>query len=145
MWRSPEPSPGSGGPPGLRAPHAAWRRWWQPQKPRLDHPGDVHFGLLKPISFIPWLRNGQNWPKGPYPNQKKIKKKSINQILLYPQDNLSPVLCHAPVKVDSHLSGRPGPYGHSGPDIGQLAGTAKVEHPGPPGDFPAHPACGHCR
>ena len=49
------------------------------------------------------------------------------------------------VKVDSHLSGRPGPYGHSGPDTGQLAGTAKVEHPGPPGDFPAHPACGHCR
>ena len=49
------------------------------------------------------------------------------------------------VKVDSHLSGRPGPYGHSGPDSGQLAGTAKVEHPGPPGDFPAHPACGHCR
>ena len=48
-------------------------------------------------------------------------------------------------KVDSHLSGRPGPYGHSGPDTGQLAGTAKVEHPGPPGDFPAHPACGHCR
>ena len=49
------------------------------------------------------------------------------------------------VKVDSHLSGRPGPYGHSGPDTGQLTGTAKVEHPGPPGDFPAHPACGHCR
>ena len=49
------------------------------------------------------------------------------------------------LKVDSHLSGRPGPYGHSGPDTGQLAGTAKVEHPGPPGDFPAHPACGHCR
>ena len=57
MWRSPEPSPGSGGPPGLRATHAAWRRWWQPQKARLDHPGDVHFGLLKPISFIPWLWN----------------------------------------------------------------------------------------
>ena len=49
------------------------------------------------------------------------------------------------LKVDSHLSGRPGPYGHSGPDTGQLAGTAKVEHPGPPADFPAHPACGHCR
>ena len=49
------------------------------------------------------------------------------------------------LKVDSHLSGRPGPYGHSGPDTGQLAGTAKVEHPGPPGDFPAHPACGQCR
>ena len=71
MWRSPEPSPGSGGPPGLRATHAAWRRWWQPQKARLDHPGDVHFGLLKPISFIPWLWNGQVWPKGPYPNQTK--------------------------------------------------------------------------
>ena len=51
----------------------------------------------------------------------------------------------AQLKVDSHLSGRPGPYGHSGPDTGQLAGTAKVEHPGPPGDFPAHSACGHCR
>ena len=24
----------------------------------LGHPGDVHFGLLKPISFIPWLRRG---------------------------------------------------------------------------------------
>ena len=71
MWRSPEPSPGSGGPPGLRATHAAWRRWWQPQKARLDHPGDVHFGLLKPISFIPWLWNGQVWPKGPYPYQTK--------------------------------------------------------------------------
>ena len=73
MWRSPEPSPGSGGPPGLRATHAAWRRWWQPHKARLDHPGDVHFGLLKPISFIPWLWNGQVWPKGPYPNQTKKK------------------------------------------------------------------------
>ena len=76
MWRSPEPSPGSGGPPGLRATHAAWRRWWQPQKARLDHPGDVHFGLLKPISFIPWLWNGQVWPKGPYPSQTKKNKKS---------------------------------------------------------------------
>ena len=95
MWRSPEPSPGSGGPPGLRATHAAWRRWWQPQKARLDHPGDVHFGLLKPISFIPWLWNGQVWPKGPYPNQTKPIQNG--QILLYPQDNLPPVLCHAPV------------------------------------------------
>ena len=74
MWRSPEPSPGSGGPPGLRATHAAWRRWWQPQKARLDHPGDVHFGPLKPISFIPWLCNGQVWPKGPYPNQTNKNK-----------------------------------------------------------------------
>ena len=39
--------------------------------------------------------------------------------------------------VDSHLSGRPGPYGHSGPDTGQLAGTAKVEHPGPPAYSPS--------
>ena len=80
MWRSPEPSPGSGGRPGLRATHAAWRRWWQPPKASLDHPGDAHFCLLKPIS-IPWLRNGQNWPKGrnwpteltdkTYPNQTK--------------------------------------------------------------------------
>ena len=76
MWRSPEPFPGSGGPPGLRATHAAWRRWWQPHEARLDHPGDVHFGLLKPISFIPWLWNGQVWPKGPYPNQTKKKKRS---------------------------------------------------------------------
>ena len=37
-----------------------------------------------------------------------------------------------------------GPVCAFGPG-GQLAGTAKVEHPGPPGDFPAHPACGHCR
>ena len=49
-----EPSPGSGGQPGLRATRAAWRRWWQPSKASLGHPGDVHFGLLKPISFIPW-------------------------------------------------------------------------------------------
>ena len=93
MWRSPEPSPGSGGPPGLRATHAAWRRWWQPHKARLDHPGDVHFGLLKPISFIPWLWNGQVWPKGPYPNQ--TKKSQNGQMLLSPQGNLSRVLCHA--------------------------------------------------
>ena len=56
-----------------------------------------------------------------------------------------PIRSSLPVKVHSHLSGRPGPYGHSGPDTGQLAGTAKVEHPDPPGDFPAHPARGHCR
>ena len=29
------------------------------------------YSSLKPISFILWLRNGQNWPKGPYPNQTK--------------------------------------------------------------------------
>ena len=46
MWRSPEPPPGSGGRPGLNL---------QPPKASLGHPGDVHFGLLKPISFIPWL------------------------------------------------------------------------------------------
>ena len=38
MWRSPEPSPGNGGRPGLRATHAAWRRWWQPPKASLGHP-----------------------------------------------------------------------------------------------------------
>ena len=80
MWRSPEPSPGSGGRPGLRATHAAWRRWWQPPKVSLGHPGDVHFGLLKPISFIPWLRNGQIWPKGPYPNQTKPKSAIFEDI-----------------------------------------------------------------
>ena len=42
MWRSPEPSPGSGGPPGLRATHAAWRRWWQPQKARLFWPTQTY-------------------------------------------------------------------------------------------------------
>ena len=82
MWRSPEPSPGSGGPPGLRATHAAWRRWWQPQKARLDHPGDVHFGLLKPISFIPWLWNGQVWPKGPYPNRTEKKYRVLRHALV---------------------------------------------------------------
>ena len=93
MWRSPEPSPGSGGPPGLRATHAAWRRWWQPQKARLDHPGDVHFGLLKPISFIPWLRNGQNWPKGPYPNQTKKKYRSSFILrITYHQSSVTPPL-----------------------------------------------------
>ena len=81
MWRSPEPSPGSGGRPGLRATHAAWRRWWQPPKVSLGHPGDVHFGLLKLISFIPWLRNGQIWPKGPYPNQTKVVGISFSQMI----------------------------------------------------------------
>ena len=92
MWRSPEPSPGSGGPPGLRATHAAWRRWWHPPKARLDHPGDVHFSLLKPISFIPWLWNGQVWPKGPYPNQTKPNHQNPAEIgFLFRFD---PFSCH---------------------------------------------------
>ena len=74
-------------------------------------------------------------------NKKRTERRQIRPIgravIVYAADGC--------VKVDSHLSGRPGPYGHSGPDTGQLAGTAKVEHPGPPGDFPVHPACGHCR
>ena len=69
MWRSPEPSPGSAVVVDLAwgplTRHGAGGGNLQ----SLDHPGDVHFGLLKPISFIPWLRNDQNWPKGPYPNQ----------------------------------------------------------------------------
>ena len=39
---------------------------------RLGHPGDVHSGLLKPISFLPWLRNGPIVPKVSYPNKKGI-------------------------------------------------------------------------
>ena len=50
MWRSPEPRPynspepppGSGR-PGLKATHAASRRWWQPPKTGLGHPGDVYW------------------------------------------------------------------------------------------------------
>ena len=38
----------------------------------LGHPGDVHCGLLKPISFFPWLRNGVIGPKVSYPNKKGI-------------------------------------------------------------------------
>ena len=34
-------APGSGR-PGLRVTHAAWRRWWQPPKASLGHPGDVY-------------------------------------------------------------------------------------------------------
>ena len=32
---------------------------------------DVHFDLLKPVSFIPWLCSRPIGPKGPYPNKKK--------------------------------------------------------------------------
>ena len=39
---------------------------------RLGHPGDVHSGLLKPISLFPWLRNGPIAPKVSYPNKKGI-------------------------------------------------------------------------
>ena len=80
-----------------------------------------------PLIIVGWAPSGFNW---------------IGKITALGAAR-TPMRC--PLKVDSHLSGRPGPYGHSGPDTGQLAGTAKVEHPGPPGDFPAHPACGHCR
>ena len=64
-----EPYPGSGGRPGWRATHAAWRRWLHPLKSASATGGDVHFGLLKPLSFIPWLRNGSIGPKASYPNQ----------------------------------------------------------------------------
>ena len=40
----------------------------EPPTARLGHPGDVHFGPLKPISFIPWFRNGPIGPKGSYKN-----------------------------------------------------------------------------
>ena len=95
MWRSPEPFTGSGGRPGLTATHAAWRRWWQPPKASLGHPGDVHFGLLKPISFIPWLWNGQVWPKGPYPNQTKEFQNGRSSFILkitYPLSSVTPPL-----------------------------------------------------
>ena len=39
---------------------------------RLGHPGDVHSGLLKLISFFRWLRNGPIVPKVSYPNKKGI-------------------------------------------------------------------------
>ena len=39
---------------------------------RLGHPGDVHSGLLKPISFFPWLRNGPIGAKVSYPIKKGI-------------------------------------------------------------------------
>ena len=39
---------------------------------RLGHPGDVHSGLLKLISFFPWLRNGPIGAKVSYPNKKGI-------------------------------------------------------------------------
>ena len=41
---------------------------------RFGHPGDVHSGLLKPISLFPWLRNGPIGPKVSYPNKKKYLK-----------------------------------------------------------------------
>ena len=47
-----------------------------PPKVRLGHPGDVHFGLLNSISFIPWFRNDPIGPKGPYPNQTPKKERS---------------------------------------------------------------------
>ena len=66
MWRSPEPFPG-------RVVVATWLKGHTrgmvpgvaPPSPtaRLGHPGDVHSGLLKPISLFPWLRNGPIGPK----------------------------------------------------------------------------------
>ena len=41
---------------------------------RLGHPGDVHSGLLKPISFFPWLHNGPIGPKVSYPDKKSRLK-----------------------------------------------------------------------
>ena len=76
-------------PPGMWRSPSRPRQWWSPwleghtrgialvvapQKDRLSHPGDVHFDLLKPISFIPWFRNGQGCPKGLF--LTKTKKRS---------------------------------------------------------------------
>ena len=81
-----EPCPRrSGGRPGWRATHAAWRRWWHLLKPgsgtRATTSSLVH---SNPISFIPWFRNGQNCPKDPYPNQTKQKtiKQMNNQAII---------------------------------------------------------------
>ena len=38
-----------------------------PPEARPGHPGDVHFGLLKSISSIPWFCNGPIGPKESYP------------------------------------------------------------------------------
>ena len=44
---------------------------WHSYSQARPHPGDVHFGPIKPIFFKPWLRNGPIGPKGSYPNQTK--------------------------------------------------------------------------
>ena len=72
MWRSPEPSPGSTVVPTWLEGHSrGMAPVVAPPKARPGHPGDVHFGQLKPISFILWFSNGQIEPKGCYPNETK--------------------------------------------------------------------------
>ena len=69
MWRSPQ-FPSSGGRDLAGGSHTRGAVA-APPKARLGHPGDVHIGLLKPISFIPWFRNSPIGPEGPYPSQTK--------------------------------------------------------------------------
>ena len=69
-----EPFPGSGGRDlagGSLTRHGAGVARPSPTA-RLGHPGDVHSGLLKPISFFPWLRNGPIGPKVSYPDKKVV-------------------------------------------------------------------------
>ena len=65
-----EPPPGRGGRQWLGS-LPRLRRGWHPTQLLTGHPVDSHFGLLFPISFIPWLCNGPKGPKKPYPTQTK--------------------------------------------------------------------------
>ena len=76
MWRSPCRPPAVVVPTWLEGhtrhdADVALQPVMAPAKVRPGHQGEVHFGLLKPISFIPWFRNG---PIGPYPNQGRIQR-----------------------------------------------------------------------
>ena len=58
-----------------------------PPKAMPSHPGKAHFGLLKPISFIPWFRNGPIGPKGLYPNQTKPKSVHVIHTIVRALEN----------------------------------------------------------
>ena len=109
-------TPTLAGPSGRRPP-GMWRspsrpsavQWWQPPKASLGHPGDVHFGLLKPISFIPWFRNDQNWPKGPYPNQTKHIVQSLLKVAIHGGGGATRPDLGRAVQFEGHWIARPNP------------------------------------
>ena len=65
--------------PGWRATTRGMALVVAPPTARLGHWSDVQFGLLKPISFIPWLHNGPIGPKGSYPNRTKPRTRGYDR------------------------------------------------------------------
>ena len=58
-----------------------------PPTARLSHPGDVYFGPLKPISFIPWLRIVPTGPTGltKQPKSMELRLSSTAMFLALPE------------------------------------------------------------